>query len=78
MFKSIFSRMLVSFTAVLLLCIILLVLVVSSGLFQESREKEFTELGVAANEIGFFLEEMQRITSLPAPILLQQDMASMS
>lgn len=73
MFKSIFSRMLVSFTAILLLCIILLVLVVSSGLFQESREKEFTELGVAANEIGFFLEEMQRITSLPAPILLQQN-----
>ena len=73
MFKSIFSRMLVSFTAILLLCIILLVLVVSSGLFQESREKEFAELGVAANEIGFFLEEMQRITSLPAPILLQQN-----
>ncbi len=73
MFKSIFSRMLVSFTAILLLCILLLVLVVSSGLFQESREKEFTELGVAANEIGFFLEEMQRITSLPAPLLLQQN-----
>ena len=73
MLKSIFSRMLVSFTAILLLCIIMLVLVVSSGLFQESREKEFTELGVAANEIGFFLEEMQRITTLPAPILLQQN-----
>ena len=73
MFKSVFSRMLAAFTVILLLCITLLVFVVASGLFQESQEKELSELGVAANEIGFFLEEMQRISALPAPLLLQSE-----
>ena len=73
MFKSVFSRMLAAFTVILLLCITLLVFVVASGLFQESQEKELSELGVAANEIGFFLEEMQRISTLPAPLLLQSE-----
>ena len=73
MFKSVFSRMLTAFTVILLLCITLLVFVVASGLFQESQEKELSELGVAANEIGFFLEEMQRISALPAPLLLQSE-----
>ena len=73
MFKSVFSRMLAAFTVILLLCITLLVFVVASGLFQESQEKELSELGVAANEIGFFLEEMQRISALPAPLILQSE-----
>lgn len=73
MFKSVFSRMLAAFTTILLLCIMLLVFVVASGLFRESQEKELSELGVAANEIGFFLGEMQRISTLPVPLLLQSE-----
>lgn len=73
MFKSVFSRMLFAFTVILLICIVLLVAVVASGLYSETQEKELSELGVAANEIGFFLEEMQRISTLPVPLLLQSD-----
>lgn len=73
MFKSVFSRMLTTFTVILLLCITLLVFVVASGLFRESQEKELSELGVAANEIGFFLGEMQRLSTLPVPLLLQSE-----
>lgn len=73
MFKSVFSRILSTFTVILLLCILLLIFVVASGLFEESREKEIAELGVAANEIGFFLEGMQRVSMLPASLLLQSD-----
>ncbi len=73
MFKSVFSRILSTFTVILLLCILLLIFVVASGLFEESREKELSELGVAANEIGFFLEGMQRVSMLPASLLLQSD-----
>lgn len=73
MFKSVFSRMLFAFTVILLICIVLLVSVVASGLYRETQEKELSELGVAANEIGFFLEEMQRISNLPVPLLLQSE-----
>ena len=65
--------MLFAFTVILLICIVLLVSVVASGLYSETQEKELSELGVAANEIGFFLEEMQRISSLPVPLLLQSE-----
>ena len=65
--------MLFAFTVILLICIVLLVSVVASGLYRETQEKELSELGVAANEIGFFLEEMQRISNLPVPLLLQSE-----
>ncbi len=73
MFKSVFSRIMSTFTVIILLCIILLVFVVASGLFQQSQEKELTELGVVASEVGFYLEGMQRLSMLPAALLLQSD-----
>lgn len=71
MFKSVFSRIMSTFSVILLISIMLLVFVVASGLYQESEEKALSELGVAANEVGFFLEGMQKLSSLPTALLLQ-------
>jgi type II secretory pathway component PulM len=67
MFKSVFSRMLAAFTVILLLCITLLVFVVASGLFQESQEKELSELRVAANEIASSWKKCSASPRFPRP-----------
>lgn len=71
MFKTVFSRLLSTFTVILLLCLLLLMLVVASGLYQAEEEKSLSELGVAAGEVGFFLESMQKASSMPTAMLLQ-------
>lgn len=73
MFKSVFSRIMTTFTVIILLTILLLVFIVAGGLFRESQAKELSELVVAANEIGYFLEDSQRRLQIPTLQVLLSD-----
>lgn len=58
MFKSIFSRIMATFTVILLLCILAILLVVMSGLFSESQEKKKADLDNAAGEVSILLKSI--------------------
>lgn len=73
MFKSVFSRIMTTFSVIILACILLLVFIVASSLYRESQAKEFAELAVAANEVGYFLEDTQKRTNLPTMQVLRSE-----
>lgn len=73
MFKSVFSRIMTTFSVIILVCILLLVFIVASGLFRESQAKELSELVVAAKEVAYFLRETQKSTREPTLQVLQSD-----
>ena len=74
MFKSVFSRILATFTAILLLSIIAVLLVVTSGLFRESQDKKRSEMNVAANEISVLLQGIRDTSFNPMETILKSDL----
>ena len=71
MFKSVFSRIMATFTVILLLCILAVLLVVTSGLFKDSQEKKMSELTVAADEVSLLLTSLQSATSSSVESILK-------
>ena len=72
MFKSVFSRIMSTFTVIILCCIVLLVFVVASGLFQESRQRELDSLQMSASNVGYFLERIQFYTLQSPEMVLRE------
>ena len=73
MFKSVFSRILAAFTAILLLSIAAVLLVVTSGLFRESQAKKLSEMDVAANEVCYFLKSIRETSFSPMETILKSE-----
>lgn len=73
MFKSVFSRIMVTFTVILLICILAILAVVTSGLFQESQQKKMSDLAVAGEEVAFFLKSMRVNSFVPAETILKSE-----
>ena len=73
MFKSVFSRILVAFMAILLLSLAVVLLVVISGLFRESQAKKLSEMDVAANEVCYFLQSIRDTSFSPIETILKSE-----
>ena len=71
MFKSVFSRILAAFMAILLLSLAVVLLVVISGLFRESQAKKLSEMDVAANELCYFLQSIRDTSFTPTETILK-------
>lgn len=72
MFRSIFSRILTTFAVILLVCILLLVFIVASALYNENKEKETEVMEITASEISVFLRDVQQRVGQTTPEVLER------
>lgn len=72
MFRSVFSRILTTFAVILLVCILLLVFIVASSLYNENKEKEVEVLEITASEISFMMQDVQLRVGQSTPEVLER------
>lgn len=72
MFRSVFSRILATFTVIILICIALLVFIVATVLYNENEDKETEVLEITASEISDFLLDVQQRVEQTTPEVLER------